>query len=141
LWARGPYWAWSSGPSTSPLVVMAQLIGLLSNAVLLSALVLYGYFVLRRFGGYGGPKPSGWRLGLLWFATLLGVAAIAAATLGAGHLFGVIYCSAVFSPNDAWPCSATARLLFFLACIGIGLPVLGFWLRFVNRALTHAARP
>jgi len=139
--ARGAHRSLRCGRSTSPLVVMAHLIGFLSALVLGGAAVGYAFFALRRFGPGRDPRPRGWRLALLYLAALLGVGAFIAAMLSAGRLGGFIYCSVQFSPNDVWPCSLAGRLTYGIGSLGIGRPLLALWMRFVNRALTLNAPP
>ena len=138
--ARGACAALLGGPSTSPLVVMAHVIVLFTEIVLVAAAVGYAIFVLRRFGPVG-PRPGGWRLALLYLAALFGVAAFIAAMIGVGVLGGFFYCSAQFSPTDAWPCSLAVRLTYGVGSLGIGLPILAIWLRFAKRIVMKDAAP
>ena len=139
--ARGASLAAAGGRSSSPLVVMAHLIGFLGTFLLGGAAVGYALFVLRRFGPGSDPRPRGWRLALFWLAALLGVVAFIIAMLGVGHVGGFVYCSAQFSPNDVWPCSLAGRLSYGVGSLGIGLPLLALWMRFANRMLAMNARP
>jgi hypothetical protein len=128
------------GPSTSPLVAMAQIIALFTEVALVGVMVAYAVFVLRRFGPIG-PWPGGWRLALLYLAALLGVGAFIAAMIGAGAFGGFIYCSAQFSLTDVWPCSLAGRLAYGIGSLGLGLPLFALWMRFAKRTVTKGAPP
>jgi hypothetical protein len=119
---------------------MAYVIVLFIEVVLVGAAVTYAIFVLRRFGPVG-PWPGGWRLALLYLAALLGVAAFIAAMISAGAFGGFIYCSAQFSPTDAWPCSLAGRLTYGVGSLGLGLPLLALWMRFAKRTVMKDAPP
>ncbi len=120
---------------------MAYLVGFLSTFIFWGAVVGYALFVLHRFGAFTDPQPRGWRLGLLYLASLFGLVAFIAAMLLVGHVGGFVYCSVQFSPTDPWPCSVGGRLLYAVVSLGIGLPLFALWMRFVNRRLRRDARP
>jgi hypothetical protein len=119
---------------------MANLAAFLTMLVLGCAVVGYAIFARRRFGPVG-PWPHGWRLALLWLAALVGVAAFAGGCLLIGVLGGFVYCSAQFSPTDAWPCTLAGRLAYGIGSLAIGLPVFFLWMRVTHRVLSSEAQP
>ena len=119
---------------------MASFVGVLATCAILCAVVAYGAFVLKRFGGSANLRLSGWKRALLWASATLAVALFGFAILGLGHMLGVIYCSAGFSAADPWPCTLGGRLLFLVVSIGVGLPLVVTTIRLVGRVLAEHSR-
>jgi hypothetical protein len=137
---RGSNRALPRGPSTSPLVVMAQLIGFLVAVALFVAVSAYGRYVFRRFGATAVPWPRGKRLALLWVAIVFTVIVILPAVMVAVmYPLGMITCSDRYLPTDSLQCSPGARLWLAFAVILVGLPLMALWLRFLVRLVNGNA--
>jgi hypothetical protein len=142
--ARGAWWALLGGPSTSPLVVMAQLIGLVGTAVIFIAGGLYTRYVFRRFGPpqLAVPWLHGKRLALFWLAIVLTVVVvIPAVTVAVGYVLGMTGCRPQFSPSDPWRCSPIGRLSLLIGMLAIGLPLAAIWMRFLLGILARDSKP
>ena len=132
-------WRFWAAPSTSPLVVMAQLIGLVAGIAIWAAIILYTRYAFRRFGpvrlqsgDFAPPWPRGARLALFWFVIVLSVILLVpAGILAVGYALGMTQCNGRFAPSSSWGCSPSASLVFLTVVIGLGLPLMALWVRFL----------
>ena len=145
--ARGAHGALLGGPSTSPLVAMAQLIGILGAIVFLAAVNFYARYVFRRFGVFSGsppefvgPAPRGKRLALFWLAIAFTVVVLMpAAVVAIAYPLRMFDCGDKYLPSEPPQCSPGARLSFALGLIVIGLPLMAMWMRFLLGRIMHNA--
>jgi hypothetical protein len=142
--ARGSNRALVRGPSTSPLVAMAQLISLLGGIAFLVAVNFYAQYVFRRFGVFSGwppefigPAPRGKRLVLFWLVMAFSVVVLVpAAIIAIAYPLGMLDCGDRYLPSEPPQCSPGARLSFALGGIVIGLPLMAMWMRFLLARIT-----
>jgi len=132
------------GPSTSPLVVMAQLIGIVGTAVIFIAGGLYTRYVFRRFGPpqLAVPGLHGKRLALFWLAIVLTVVVLIPVVMVAvGYALGMTGCKPQFSTSDPWQCSPIGRLSLLIGMLAIGLPLAAIWMRSLIGMLARNSKP
>jgi len=132
------------GPSTSPLVVMAQLIGIVGTAVIFIAGGLYTRYVFRRFGPpqLAVPGLHGKRRALFWLAIVLTVVVLIPVVMVAvGYALGMTGCKPQFSTSDPWQCSPIGRLSLLISMLAIGLPLAAIWMRSLIGMLARNSKP
>lgn len=87
-------------------------------------------------------RSRSWRIAILTLVVIVTVVIVVPAIiLLATYATGLDKCEGRAGESGSFVCSAQGRVLVALVLIGIGIPLVRRWIRFVTRKLSPAGKP